>query len=59
MAWGVLLALTIVMVRLDRAPLPHGAFVLPMLTAMAIKATIISAYFMHLRFERLALCWVS
>jgi cytochrome c oxidase subunit IV len=55
MAWGILLGLTVLMVRLDRAPLPHGAFVVLMLLAMAIKASIIAAFFMHLRFERLSL----
>jgi cytochrome c oxidase subunit IV len=54
-AWGVLLTLTILMVGLDRAPLPRGAFLLLVLSAMAVKASIIAAYFMHLRFERLPL----
>jgi len=51
-AWGVLLALTLTMVVLDRAPLPYGVFLIVMLTAMLVKATVIAAYFMHLRFER-------
>jgi caa(3)-type oxidase subunit IV len=51
-AWGVLLALTVTMVALDRAPLPHGTFVALMLSAMLVKASLIAAYFMHLRFER-------
>ena len=51
-AWGALLALTLTMVALDRAPLPHTTFVLLMLGAMLIKASVIAAYFMHLRFER-------
>ena len=54
-AWGVLLALTVTMVGLDQAPLPHRTFVALMLGAMALKATLIAAYFMHLRFERWAL----
>jgi cytochrome c oxidase subunit 4 len=54
-AWGALLALTLTMVVLDRAPLPHDAFVALMLSAMLVKATIIAAYFMHLRFERWSL----
>jgi len=54
-AWGVLLVLTILMVGLDRAPLSRGAFLLLILSAMAVKASIIAAYFMHLRFERLSL----
>ena len=51
-AWGALLAMTVTMVALDRAPLPHAAFVIVMLVAMLVKATVIAAYFMHLRFER-------
>jgi cytochrome c oxidase subunit IV len=54
-AWGVLLALTLTMVILDQAPLPRTTFVLLMLGAMLVKATVIAAYFMHLRFERWAL----
>lgn len=50
--WGVLLALTLTMVILDQAPLPRTTFVLLMLGAMLAKATMIAAYFMHLRFER-------
>lgn len=51
----MLLALTVTMVALDQAPLPHTTFVVLMLTAMLVKATVIAAYFMHLRFERWAL----
>jgi cytochrome c oxidase subunit IV len=54
-AWGVLLALTITMVALDQAGLPRGAFLAVVLSAMLVKATLIGAVFMHLRFERLAL----
>ena len=51
-AWGALLALTLTMVVLDQAPLPHTTFVILMVGAMLVKATVIAAYFMHLRFER-------
>lgn len=54
-AWGVLLALTVTMVVLDQAPLPHTTFIVLMLSAMLVKATVIAAFFMHLRFERWAL----
>jgi cytochrome c oxidase subunit IV len=54
-AWGFLLALTVLMVGLDQAPLPRAVFVVLMLTAMSIKACLIGAIFMHLRAERLAL----
>ena len=40
-AWGVLLTLTIVMVALDQAGLPRGAFLAVVLSAMLIKATLI------------------
>jgi caa(3)-type oxidase subunit IV len=51
-AWGVLLALTLTMVALDQSPLPRAVLVAVMLSAMLAKATLIAAYFMHLRFER-------
>jgi cytochrome c oxidase subunit IV len=51
-AWGVLLTLTITMIALDQAPLPHRTFVALMLGVMSIKATLIAAIFMHLRSER-------
>jgi cytochrome c oxidase subunit IV len=53
--WGALLALTVTMVVLDQAPLPRSTFVVLMLAAMLVKATVIAGYFMHLRFERWAL----
>jgi len=53
--WGVLLFLTAVEIGLARMQLP----VLPMLLALMglsiVKAAMIIAYFMHLRFERLSL----
>jgi cytochrome c oxidase subunit 4 len=54
-AWAVLLALTMVMVAIDQAGLPRGVFLAAVLSAMLVKAAVIGAYFMHLRFERLAL----
>ena len=53
--WGVLLVLTLVMVVLDRAPLPPWSFLAVVLAAMLAKATLIAGAFMHLRFERRAL----
>lgn len=52
MTWGVLLVLTIVMVVLDQAGLPRPTFLALVLAAMSMKACLIAAYFMHLRFER-------
>ena len=54
-AWGALLALTVTMVVLDRAPLPRLTFIALMVGAMLVKAAVIAGYFMHLRFERWAL----
>ena len=54
-AWGVLLVLTLVMVVLDRVPLPPGSFLALVIAAMLAKATLIAGAFMHLRFERRAL----
>jgi cytochrome c oxidase subunit IV len=54
-AWAVLLMLTLIMVVLDQASLPRTPFVILMLGAMLTKASIIGAYFMHLRSERLPL----
>jgi caa(3)-type oxidase subunit IV len=50
--WTILLTLTIIMVALDQAGLPRSAFLAVVLVAMAAKACLIGAYFMHLRFER-------
>ena len=56
--WGMLLALTLVMLFLDQAPLPPLLFVLVMVAAMLTKAGLISAYFMHLRYEAAFLQWM-
>ena len=56
--WGMLLALTVVMLFLDRAPMPPVLFVVVMVGAMLTKAGLISAYFMHLRYEAAFLQWM-
>ena len=53
--WGVLLVLTLLMLLLDQAPLPRLLFVVTMLAAMLVKATLIAGTFMHLGSERVAL----
>ncbi|MDA2934607.1 cytochrome C oxidase subunit IV family protein [Acidobacteria bacterium AH-259-D05] len=53
--WFVLLLLTMGMVFIDQSPMARGALVLILVTAMLGKATLIAAYFMHLRFERVSL----
>jgi caa(3)-type oxidase subunit IV len=50
--WLVLLALTVLMVVIDSAPLPRVIFLVVVMSAMAVKASLIGANFMHLRFER-------
>ena len=53
--WGILLALTVVMLVVDSAPLPKVVFLVVVLAAMLTKAAFIGANFMHLRFERWSL----
>lgn len=55
MTWFGLLALTGVMLFVDGSPLPRAAFVAVLLAAMLLKASLIGANFMHLRYERLPL----
>ncbi|MDP6581928.1 MAG: cytochrome C oxidase subunit IV family protein [Vicinamibacterales bacterium] len=56
--WTILLVLTVLMLLIDQSPLPRLLFVLVMLVAMLVKASIIAANFMHMRFERIALAWM-
>ncbi len=53
--WGILLGLTLLMIVLDQTPMARQLFVVVMLAAMSVKATLIAGTFMHLRAERLAL----
>lgn len=53
--WFLLLALTLVMVFLDQASISRVVLVWILVMAMLIKASLIGAYFMHLRFEKLSL----
>lgn len=54
-SWATLLVLTVIMLLLEGSGFPRGAAVLFLAVAMLIKATVIAGWFMHLRFERLAL----
>ena len=54
---SLLLALTIVMLFLDQAPLPRTLFVIIMVAAMLTKAALIAGYFMHLKYEHPFLQW--
>jgi len=53
--WGILLALTAVMLLAEVLSLPAAVVVAILLAAMLVKATLIGAQFMHLRFENAAL----
>ena len=53
--WGLLLALTLLMLVTSYVSLPKGVVVLLLLAAMMVKASLIGAHFMHLRFEKLTL----
>lgn len=53
--WIVLLVLTMLMIVVEAAQFPRTAAVLFLVFAMLVKATLISGWFMHLRFERTAL----
>ena len=55
--WGMLLALTIVMLFLDQTPMWQPLFVIVMVSAMLTKACLILAYFMHLKYEHRFLQW--
>jgi cytochrome c oxidase subunit IV len=50
--WFVLLLVTAAMLILDQSRLPRLAFILVILSGMLVKALLIGAHFMHLRFER-------
>jgi len=54
-SWGVLLALTAVMLYSETVPLVRAATVGLLLVAMLVKAGVITAWFMHLKFEKAAL----
>jgi len=54
-SWGTLLVLTLIMLLTEKSGFPRGAAVLFLVMAMLIKATVIGGWFMHLRYERVAL----
>ena len=53
--WLVLLLLTLVMVLVDQSSLSRTLLVSVLVAAMLVKALLIAGYFMHLRFEKVAL----
>ena len=54
-SWGTLLVLTMIMLLTENSGFPRVAAVLFLIAAMLIKATVIGGWFMHLRYERVAL----
>ena len=55
LAWGLLLALTLLMLVTERFRLSAAMTIVVLVAAMLIKATVIGGWFMHLRQERMAL----
>lgn len=53
--WVMLLVLTFLMIWIGTASFPLLLTVVLLILAMMMKASLIGAYFMHLRFERLSL----
>jgi cytochrome c oxidase subunit IV len=53
--WGVLLVFTALMIVADSASIPRLAFVIFLVAAMLMKASIIGANFMHLRSEHVGI----
>jgi len=63
--WFILLIVTLVMVFIDRPTaqalqgsepmFPQGVLIFILVSAMLLKALLIGSYFMHLRFERVAI----
>jgi caa(3)-type oxidase subunit IV len=53
--WLFLLILTMIMIGVDQLAVPRGLLVLILVAAMLLKASLIGANFMHLRYERAGL----
>ncbi len=53
--WGVLLVLTLLMISMEALEFSRRATLIFLPTAMLLKATLIAGWFMHLRYERMAL----
>jgi len=53
--WIFLLMVTMVMLAMEYVSWPQWMLLTVLLVAMLVKASVISGYFMHLRFERPAL----
>lgn len=55
LTWAFLLMLTLGMLVTGYLALPRAILVLLLVSAMLVKASLIGAHFMHLRFEKLSL----
>ena len=55
--WGILLALTVLMLVTEYLSLPRGLLLVLLAMAMLTKASIIGLNFMHLRSEKQILIW--
>jgi len=53
--WGILLVMTLGMIFFDQAPVPRVVLVVFLIVAMLVKAALVAGYFMHLRYESVAL----
>jgi len=51
MIWVVLLVLTLIMIGIESLSLSTGMGIVVLSTAMMIKATLITGWFMHLKYE--------
>ena len=55
LTWLALLGVTLAMILVGSAPFPKSAMLVLVLCGMTVKAGLIGANFMHLRFERASL----
>jgi len=58
MVWVALLILTIVELGAAKSPMPRVAVVVSLCALALVKAALVAAYFMHLKFEKYALILV-
>ena len=56
--WVLLLVLTLIMLGMEFVTLPQWMLLAVLLVAMMVKASVISGYFMHLRYEKKGLIWL-
>lgn len=59
LTWLWLGILTLLAIGVSRAPMPQGLTALLLLVISSLKITLIAAFFMHLRFEKLNLVLIT